>query len=280
LRVAGDEYAQVLAILGASVESMPALPSPLVEAEEDVRRAVQRTKRAEWIAFQADLEQAALDTIEPHIKKSVVAAMEALNYLEDNELMEEAHRAIHRAAFVRRGLFGCPIVLRDDEFWSECPINLSHLRMGVSAGFVSDFECSICDELVEDCDHQMGEFYPKTAERAIDGKCSLCGAADCEHPVGETVLVQAYGNARNIAPGEVSFVPRPRYPLARIVRESKDLGASGDDPRVRYAAQQGDLNCDADLGPCKGFNEMKNWDLTNISRWKDEDDSAELIDEP
>lgn len=281
LQVATDEYAEVLAILGESVSNMPALPTPLVEADEDVRRAVQREKRAEWIAFQAELEQATLDAIEPHIKKSVSSAMDALNYLEDHELVEEAHQAIHRAGSVRRGLFGCPIVLRDDEFWSECPINLSHLRMGVSAGLVSDFECSICGELVEDCDHQMGEFYPKIAERAVDGKCSLCGATDCEHPVGETVLVQAYANARNIKAGEISFVARPRYPLARLVQESKDLGAMGDDPRVRYAAQHGDLNCDADFGPCKGFNEMKNWDLTNISRSKDEDedDSAELIDE-
>lgn len=279
LRVAADEYAEVLVILGEKANRVPALPTPLLEVDEHVRRAVQREKRADWIAFQAELEQEILDAIEPHIKRSVSAAMDALNYLEDHELMEEAHRAIHRAAFVRRGIFGCPIVLRDDEFWSECPINLSHLRMGVSAGLVSDFECSICGELVEDCDHRMGEFYAKIAARDTKGKCSVCYATNCEHPVGETVLVEAYANARNIRAGEISFVPRPRYPLARLVRESKDLGVMGDDPRVRYAAQHGDLNCDADLGPCKGFNEMKNWDLNNMSRSNDEDDSAELIDE-
>jgi len=271
LRVAADEYAEALAILGENVNSMPALPTPLVEADEDVRRAVQHKKQAEWSAFQAHVQQATLDAIEPHIKKSVSAAMDALNFLEDHELMEKAHEAIHRAAFVNRRLFGCPIVLRDDEFWSECPINLSHLRMGVSAGLVSDFECSICGELVEDCDHQMGQFYPKLADRSADGKCSLCDATDCEHTVGETFLVKAHANARNIRPGEVSFVARPRYPLSRIVQESKDMGDTGDDPRVRYAAQHGDLNCDADFGPCKGFNEMKDWDLDNVSRIKDED---------
>jgi hypothetical protein len=281
LRVAADEYAEVLAILGEHVGSMPALPIPLVEADESVRRAVQREKRAEWIEFQTQIGSATLDAIESHVKKSVSAAMNALNFLEDHELMENAHDAVHRAAFVKRGLFGCPIVLRDDEFWSDCPINLSHLRVGVSAGLVSDFECFICGELVEDCDHQMGQFYPKVAARSVDGKCSLCGAVDCEHPVGETFLVQAYANARNIRAGELSFVARPRYPLARVVQESKDLGDMGDDPRVRHAAQHGDLNCDADLGPCKGFNEMKSWDLTNVSRSKDknEDDSADLIDE-
>jgi hypothetical protein len=279
LRVAADEYAEVLAILGKDVSTLPGLPTPMVETDEDARRAVQRKKQAEWIAFQAHVEQATLDAIEPHIKKSVSAAMDALNFLEDHELMEAAHEAIHRAAFVKRGLFGCPIVLRDDEFWSECPINISHLRLGVSAGLVSDFECSLCGELVEDCDHQMGQFYPKLADRSVDGGCSLCGTTDCEHPAGETFLVEAYANARNIRAGEVSFVARPRYPLARIIQESKDMGEMGDDPRVRYAAQHGDLNCDADLGPCKGFNEMKNWDLNDMSRSNDEEDSVEQIDE-
>lgn len=263
LQVAEEEYAEVLAILGENVGDMPMLPDPLVEADEDLRRSVQNRKRAEWIAFEAQLEQATIGAIEPHIRRSVAAAMDALNFLEDHELMENAHQAIHIAAFVKRGLFGCPIVLRDDEFWSDCPINLSHLRMGVSAGIVSDFECSVCGDLIEDCDHQIGEFYPKRATLSVDGKCSICGASDCEHHIGETFLVRACANARDVRPSEVSFVARPRYPLARIIEESKDLGDLGDDPHVRHAAQHGDLNCDADLGPCKGFNEMKNWNRDN-----------------
>lgn len=250
LRVAADEYSQALTILGKNAEGMPALPFPLVEADEAVRSAVQREKRAEWSSFQTKIGSEALNAIEPHVKKSVSAAMDALNFLEDHALMDTAHHAIHRAAFVKRGLFGCPIVLRDDAFWSDCPINISHLRMGVSAGLVSDFECFICGDLVEDCDHQMGQFYPKTAARSVDGKCSLCSSPDCEHPVGETFLVEAYANARNIRAGEVSLVARPRYPLARIIQESKDIGDMGDDARVRHAAQHGALNCDADLVSC------------------------------
>ncbi len=281
LRVARDEYARVLAILGKSAGNMPELPTPLVEASERVRSDIQREKQAAWIEFRSGLRPETLDEIEPHVRSSVSAAVDALNFLEDHDLMEQAHEAIHRAAFVKRGLFGCPIVLRDDQFWSDCPVNLSHLRLGVSAGLVSDFECFICGELVEDCDHQMGHFYPKIATRSADEKCSVCGAIDCEHPIGETFLVEAYANARNIRAGEVSFVARPRYPLARIVQESKDMGDMADDPRIRYAAQHGDLNCDADLGPCKGFNEMKNWGLLDVTPSEDSsgDGSAELIDE-
>ena len=279
LDVSAEEYAEAVALLGELAGRMPTLPKSLVEKDEDVRRAIQREKRGEWIELTAEVDQATVDAIEPHITKAVASAIEALNYLEDHELMEDAHTAIHRTAFLKRGLFGCPIVLRGDEYWSECPVNLSHLRIGVSAGMVSDFECPICGELAEDCDHQMSEFYPKVAARDGEGKCNLCDSEECEHPEGETFLVEARARARNIKTGEVSFVARPRYPLARIYGESKDMGMLRDDRRIRYAAAHGDLQCDADLGPCKGFNEMKNWDLNNVSLSGTSNDDDEQVDQ-
>lgn len=265
LRKASEAYAEVLALLGRRVPQMPDLPSPLVEANNDLRRQIQQEKRIEWIEFRASLEQATLDAIEPHIRTSVSASMAALNYLEDHPMREDAHEAIHCAAFVKRGLFGCPIVLRDDKFWTDCPINLSHLRVGFSVGLVSDFECSICGRLVEDCDHQMGQPYRVVAKRDGTGVCSICGAVDCEHTPGEEFLVEAYANARNAKASEVSMVPRPRYPQARIVEITKNLGSASGDPRVRYAAEHEDLNCDADLGPCNGFNDMRDWQIQNWS---------------
>lgn len=277
LGVAASEYAQAIAVLGASARSMPKLDFPLVEHDDNVRRVIQRDKRARWIRFVEELDRSLLEAVEPHITNSVKAAMDALNYLEDHELKEEAHVAIHRAAFLKRGLFGCPIVLRDEAYWSACPINISHLRMGVSAGLVSDFECSVCGELIEECDHQMGQLYPKVAERTADGGCTICASVDCQHPAGEAFLVQAYGNARSIKAGEISFVARPRYPLARVVEHAKDMGPLHDDPRLIYAAKRGDLNCDADLGPCRGFNEMRDWGLNDLSRSRGE--GVEQVDQ-
>lgn len=266
LQIAADEYEEVQRILGARAASMPSLDFDLVERDEDARRAIQRGKRAEWLDFQLAIDEATLDVIEPHIKKGVSSAMNALNYLEDHPLREEAHVAIHRAAFVRRGLFGCPITYGEDEkYWTDCPINISHLRMGVSAGLVSDFECSICGRLVEDCDHEVGKYYPKVAGRGPDGKCTICNEADCDHPINETIMVAAWANARNVKANEVSMVARPRYPLARVVEKSCDLGLAGEDPRVRNAAQHGTLNCDGDLGPCMGFNEMTERDVRSVS---------------
>ncbi|GEB46823.1 hypothetical protein MTE01_27680 [Microbacterium testaceum] len=276
LQTAEDEYDEVMRLLGTDAAHIPALDFDLVENDDRARRATQRQKRAEWLAFQSTIHTKLLDEIEPHIRKSVSAAMDALNYLEDHPLREAAHGAIHRAAFVKRGLFGCPITYRDDgDYWTDCPINISHLRMGVSAGLVSDFECSICGKLVEDCDHEMRQYYPKVAERDGEGKCTICNETECDHRAGETVLVEAWASARNVKANEVSMVARPRYPLARMVEKSFDLGRAGEDPRVRDAARRGVLNCDGDLGPCKGFNEMSDWDVKSASS-SDEDEAQEI----
>lgn len=261
LRVADESYTAALAALGECTDRLPAMHTPLATDDNALRREVQRQKRSEWLDFSETIDQETLDTVEPMIRRSESAAMVALNYLEDHELAEVAHLAIHRAAFIRRGLYGCPIVLRDDdEFWTSCSMNISHLRVGTSAGLVSDFECSICGLMVEDCDHILDEVYEKTSSRDAEGKCSICGATECdEHSVGKAYPTKAYANACNVKAEEVSFVARPRYPQARIVEKSIELGPEGDDPRVRHAAQHNGLNCDACLGPCNGFNDMQTW---------------------
>lgn len=261
LRVADAEYAAAMRILGDHRPFMPVLHTPHIELDEGVRRQIQRRKRSEWIEFASTIPESVLTEVEPHIRLSESSAVDALNYLEDHELAETSHTAIHRAAFVRRGLFGCPIVLRDDSFWTACAVNMSHLRLGISAGFVSDWECSICGRLVEDCDHIMGVSYEKVANQDSSGLCTICEEDKCEHDVGSVYLVRAFANARNAVLHEGSLVSRPRYPLARIIERTTDLGPLGDEPLVRRVAQHGELNCDGCLGPCKGFNEMSRWNL-------------------
>lgn len=259
-----ESYSEVLSLLDRLTPQMPDLPSPLVEIDDDLRWRIQQEKRAEWNEFRASLGQALVDTVEPHIKASVSAAVAALNYLEDHPLREAAHQAIHRAAFVRRGLLGCPIVLRDDEYWTDCPVNLSHMRIGLSAGMVSNFDCSVCGRPDEDCEHQRGQFYPRRAGRDGTGKCDICGATSCPHTEDQEFLVEAHASAGNAEVGEVSLVSRPRYPQARLVKITKNIGSDTGDQPWRRAAELGLLNCDADLGPCSGLNEIRPQDLPTL----------------
>lgn len=191
LRVSDAEYAAAMSILGDHRQFMPVLHTPHIELDEDVRRQIQRRKRSEWIEFASTIPESVLTEVEPHIRLAESSAVDALNHLEDHELAETSHTAIHRAAFVRRGLFGCPIVLRDDNsFWTACSVNMSHLRLGLSAGIVSDWECSICGRLVEDCDHIMARrtkrsptrmtrgsarFARKTSASTMSGASTSCG---------------------------------------------------------------------------------------------------------
>ncbi|MFF1875670.1 hypothetical protein, partial [Kitasatospora herbaricolor] len=247
--------------LGPRAHNMPSSYRPLETDDEELRRAVQHQKRSEWDAFAETIDQPTRDALEPHIRRSEAASVAALNYLEDHPLAETAHEAIHRAAFVRRGLFGCPVVLRDDgEFWSDCSINMSHLRAGMSAELVSEFECSVCGRLVEDCDHFPNGVYDKIAGKDAAENCTICQAIECEHELGKSYPVVARAMARSMAAEGMAMVPRPRYPQARMVEQSMDLGTDGEDEQLRQLSRQGHLHCDGCLGPCKGFNDMRTWE--------------------
>jgi hypothetical protein len=258
LQSADDEFAATLEILGALANAMPRMREPLIEDDHLVRIAIQREKRAEWENFANALDRSVIEAVEPHVRASQSAAVAALNFLEDHELAESAHRAIHRAAFVRRGLFGCPITFGDNDLWTDCPMRISHWRLGMSVGMTTEFVCSVCECPVEDCDeHVMGETYDKLAITADDGGCSICDATDCNHVVGTAYPTKAYGVGRIADVHEVSMVARPRYPQARIVGRTLNYLDLDENPRLRWAAENGQLNCDHCLGPCDGFSGME-----------------------
>ena len=256
LNTAEHEYAAVASLLNDWAGSVPPLFSPVESSDENFRQHVQQVSRQAWKNLGKELPEETLRLIEPRIRASEKAAVNALNYLEDTERAQEAHEAIHRAAFIRSGLFGCPIRYADGQFWTDCPVNMSHLRMGMSAGITSDFYCSICNEKMEDCDHVMGDDYQVIASKSDDGHCTACDLMSCAHQSGETYVVTAEGIGREIVAHEVSMVPRPRYPLARIQAMTREV------PELyRSYAEAGVLNCDGCMGPCTGLNESADWGL-------------------
>jgi hypothetical protein len=121
----------------------------------------------------------------------------------------------------------------------------------------SEFVCAICERPVEDCDdHVMGETYEKLAIKADDGTCSICAATHCNHVVGTAYPTMAHGVGRSADVHEVSMVARPRYPQARITERTLNHLDPDENSLVRWAAENGQLNCDHCLGPCQGFGVM------------------------
>ena len=254
LEVSSVEYDAAMDVLGPRASAIPQMSEPLVEPDDSARRAIQREKRLEWVEFSSALDSAVLDALRPHVTLAESSAVEALNFLEDHRLAETAHESIHRCAFIRSGLFGCPITFSDGQFWTQCLVQTSHIRMGLSAGFTGDDDCSICGRPLADCDHILGATYDVVASRDTGGNCGLCGSVSCEHIPGVSYPTVAYGIIRKAELEEVSLVPRPRFPLARLNKITIDLpGGLPADSRVVEAATRGILNCDVCLGPCKGF---------------------------
>lgn len=250
LKIAADEYQSALQLLGTQAKTMPLLRHPLNRVSVNETRRQQVRNRVGWTLSKSKVDVASLSSIETHIRRSESAAVSALNYLEDHVLEPTAHLAIHRAAFIRSGLFGCPIVRKDGGLWSDCPADISHIRVGMSAGLSSEFRCSVCGEMLEDCDHMMGELYPQVAQRTASGVCSLCFEKACGHEPGFVYKVAAQGIGTKMNIHEGSLVRRPHFPLARITEFELDLDPSH---RLYQHSLAGALQCDDCLGPCGGY---------------------------
>lgn len=260
LRDADEHYAIAMDILGDHASSMPVVRSPLSEPDRRTRVAIQQQKAREWAAFNQTVPSEVIEKLAPHITRSETSAVAAFDFLEDHELAETAHAAIHRAAFVRSGFRGCPVYIKNEGVWTNCSMQIHQNRVGVSMGIEGDFECSICGLLVEDCDaHTPGHTYSKIAARAHDGKCNICDGDTCTHVVGESYPARAVGRAKDLKVTEASFVARPRYPMARIVESEVSFGDIGEQPDLVIAVERGELHCQECFGPCEGLVDFDQW---------------------
>jgi hypothetical protein len=139
-----------------------------------------------------------------------------MDWLEDTEHFEEAHRALDEAGRFIRQTFGCSLTFKEGEYRQECPVALAHNRIGMSIGaIVKKVTCSICRCDPHDCSHVTGRTY---------------GGERCVRIVEEAELL------------EVSLVDRPSMPDARILSmtipnsELKSFSGQNSGPVYRYPA--------------------------------------------
>lgn len=153
----------------------------------------------------------------------------AMDWSEGTALFDRAHHELDLAGRYMREKFGCELHFEKGSYLQRCPVALAHTRIGLSPGYiVEDARCSICGRDPEDCTHITGRTY--------DGQM-------CVREIHSAKLV------------EVSFVPRPANPDARITSETLDMrdlrrqfGPSFK-PGVR-------ISCDRCLNRCLGVNEV------------------------
>lgn len=152
----------------------------------------------------------------------------AMNWAEAefrDDLFDQAHRELDEAgAFVRR-TFGCAVLFEQGSYWQTCPVALAHNRSGLSVrAVIRASECSVCRSDPEDCDHITGRMY---------------GDQPCYRIITEAEIP------------EISLVPRPAQPDARITR----VPVSHEQLEQRLGrpfAPGTPLNCDFCLSTCSG----------------------------
>lgn len=167
---------------------------------------------------------------ERRARKGLGILRSAVDWLEDSDLFDHAHKILDDAGRRVRTTFGCNLMFEPDKGYSQtCPVALAHNRVGCSTGFIiEESECSICGEDPEDCDHISGQLY---------------GDEVCERLITKADLL------------EVSLVSRPNQPDARIESVSitrdeleRELGSE-----FRYGMP---VSCDRCLQDCNGMVEV------------------------
>lgn len=161
------------------------------------------------------------------LRDALTTLRSAMNWLEDTEYFEVAHKVLDKAGSLARRVFphGCMLPYRDGSYFVECPVALAHNRVGMSVGFVARaVECSICGRDPDECPHITGRTY--------DGQ-------RCIRRITEADVL------------EVSLVGRPEQPDARIMSMSiamSDLHESLGEEFVPGVC----VTCDRCLSPCDG----------------------------
>jgi hypothetical protein len=169
---------------------------------------------------------------EAKARSSAKTLRSAMDWLEDTEHFEEAHRALDQTGRFIRQNFGCRLAFQDGTYRQNCPVALAHNRIGMSIGaIVKKVSCSICRRDPRDCSHITGRSY--------DGN-------RCVRIIEEAELL------------EVSFVDRPSMPDARIM----SITISDSELREQFGPkfQPGiPLSCDRCLSDCGGVEDRRRY---------------------
>jgi len=173
---------------------------------------------------------------EQHLLDARAALATAMNHAEgaDDALFAKTHQALDETGRLMRTHFPrrCRIPFRDGAYFRECPVELGHLRVGMSIeADVERVRCSVCD----------GDLLDEDGCPHIEGR--TCDGVEC-FGIVESADIKA-----------VALVGRPDFPDARFTSIGYDV-----DYLTRQAGREftpgTSLLCNECLSPCTGLNEF------------------------
>jgi hypothetical protein len=205
-------------------------------------------------------------------REALSSAVRAFNLLEDLPEADDAHRLIHESGMFVSRHFGCRIELRDGLWRWHCPVVIAHLRVGQSPGFTAVRICSICREnimLPDRCMHMANETYEVTVSDTLH--CP-CGSRECRaHRAGEVIQVAPVAITEEVdSLQEISWVARPRDPLARIDEISYTSDQMASFMRTDIPSDMRVIECFHCRQACTGL-----WDFETLGKVLARDGSAQ-----
>lgn len=233
-------------------------------ADDDLRDAYQRqqmierrdaaqTLLASAQAGVADaVDDASMEAAERDARAALALFARSLDWAEDTDQEENAHRLMDEAGEWVRRTFGCQVERVGLEYRQTCPVALAHNRIGFSVGGYAKRTCSLCGGDLSECEHLSGTAYLVPGGSEDLGWCRVCLAESCDHDPAQVYRASVIGRITEMSVEEISLVGKPAQPEARIammsIPASDLLEALGDE-----FVPGTDVSCDCCLRPCRGL---------------------------
>jgi hypothetical protein len=192
---------------------------------------------------------------ENEARQAIDSAVRAFWWAEDSEIEEAQHELMHRIGCWTRKNFNCHLGFDEEGYYRECPLDIAHTRVGMSIGFIANRVCSLCGNDLSECPHMPGRAYWERGGAGPTGKCRVCREASCHHRPDRLYRAQVVSIVESGKLREISFVPRPANPEARLTRipvPTEDLAEALGPSFMRGIT----VSCDKCLGPCPGFSDL------------------------
>lgn len=219
---------------------------------EDPRSSAQELMQSARLAIEGSSDQSSLERAETDARKALAFFARSLNWAEDTDQEEEAHRLMGEAgAWVRR-TFGCQLARSGTEYRQRCPVALAHNRIGMSIGGTAVRICSLCGEDFSECEHMPGTAYMVPGGNSDLGWCRVCLQESCDHRSTQRYRVSVIAIIKHMDVQEISLVPKPAHPEARVLEMTipvSDLREVLGDEFIPGS----EVSCDRCLYPCDGL---------------------------
>lgn len=190
---------------------------------------------------------------EADARRALAAYRASLDWAEDSDLEDEAHRQLDLAGRWVRETFGCWVERSGTEYKQTCPVALGHNRIGLSIGGTASIRtCSLCGEDVSECEHLPGTAYLVPGGPNDLGWCRVCLKEECDHLPTEIHRASVVSIIREMEVVEVSIVHKPAHPEARL--HAVSIGLSQLQAALGDLFEPGmDVSCDRCLPACDGL---------------------------